>query len=156
MGLYISPSVHFACKRRHVMSTKTDLGKQRPYVNLDLKIQSPAGTDSRTDPSNQSADLPKATRRRLNHYRSLTPTHLQKHSSVCLCLFVCKRFFTTGRIRRSRQLIFNTYLPLISRPWLIQLHTNWFTEWNMSFNRLIEQSVALMERIAKEETYKSL
>lgn len=50
---------------------------------------------------------------------------------MCLCLFACERFCATYRIRWSRQLIFNTYLPLISRAWLIQFHTDWlsFTGW---------------------------
>lgn len=131
MRLCTSPSARLVCKRRHARSTKTDRQKQRPYVNPDLKIQSPRDADSRTYPSNRSISLPKATCRRLNHYRSLAPTWLQKQSSVCLCLFACKRLYATGRIRWSRQLIFNTYLALISRASLIHLHTNWlsFTGW---------------------------
>lgn len=118
-------------QRRHESSTKTDRRKQCPYVNPDLKIQSPRGADSRTYPSNQSISSPKATCRRLNHHCSLTPTQVQKQSSVRLCLFSCKRFYATGRTRWSRQLIFNTYLALISWAWLVHLHTNWlsFTDW---------------------------
>lgn len=128
---YTSPSAHSACKRRHATSTKTDRQKQRSYVNPDLKIQSTRDADSRIYPSNQSIRSPKATCRRLNHYCSLAPTRLQKQSSLCLCLFACKRLYATGRIRWSRQLIFNTYLALISRASLIHLHTNWlsFTGW---------------------------
>lgn len=129
--LCTSPSARLVCRRGHARSTKTDRQKQRPYVNPDLKIQSPRDADSRTYPSNRSISSPKATCRRLNHYRSLAPARLQKQPSVCLCLFACKRLYATGRIKWSRQLMFNSYLALISRASLIHLHTNWlsFTGW---------------------------